>query len=214
MQPIRLDLDVADADADGFLNDATGADPFTTFLNNGATPDGLAHQLNLTSAANLSALTFTVVGTDADDRVQTDAITGPNATTVESTKYFKTLTSITQSATLGANTMDVGWVDEVASPTMGLNPNSSRPAAIAVRQTGTANWKLQTTARDLDPSRAVDPYAITDQEDLNFTDDAAIVNKSASFNGVFGAAYQTAFRIVYNSYSSGAELQVWVNQGK
>lgn len=53
-------------------------------------------------------ITFT--GTDANDQPQSETLTGPagNAT-ITTTKWFKTLTSVTASATTGADTFDIGW---------------------------------------------------------------------------------------------------------
>jgi hypothetical protein len=117
MRPKRLSYTFAALDADGFANDVTGniaTTPWTTIL--GSPADGCAHQTTLASSADIHLITITVSGTDAEGRVQTEAIAGPASNTVNLTKYFKTLTSITSSATLGANTMDVGWTTLCATP--------------------------------------------------------------------------------------------------
>src|ERR1044071_363932 len=57
-----------------------------------------AHKIAIASDGNDSTHTFTVVGTNADGQAQTEVITGPNATSVNSTKYYATITSITISA--------------------------------------------------------------------------------------------------------------------
>lgn len=119
MRPKRLTYTLQALDADGYLNDATGAGPWTTIL--ALTTDGAAHKVTIASAANLSALTITVTGTDPNGWALTEAITGPNATTVTSTKYFKTVTGVSSSGTLGANTMDVGWAAACATPTYPVN---------------------------------------------------------------------------------------------
>ena len=77
-----------------------------TVVTTPATTDLLAHQVTLTSPvqATLAGVTFTIIGTDADDNAQTETgLTGPASNaTVTSIKYFKTITTITPSATMGA----------------------------------------------------------------------------------------------------------------
>lgn len=142
MRSSRYTYTLAALDADGFANDLTGAGPFTTF---GAPADGTAHQTTLASAANLSAITMTVVGTDANNNVQTEAIAGPAANTVNLTKYFKTITSITPSATLGANTMDVGWTALVQTPIIPVDPYKLTGPLLTVGVGGTCTFTAQQT---------------------------------------------------------------------
>jgi len=56
------------------------------------------------AAADESGVEFTITGTDDLGLAQTETVTGPNATTVSSTKYFNTITQI---AVDGATTGDV-----------------------------------------------------------------------------------------------------------
>ena len=205
MRPNVIDLDVADANTAGLADDLTGAGPWDSgdFVTTAPT-DGLAHQLSFTSAANLSAITLTVVGTDADGKVLSEDVTGPNANTVESTGYFKTLTSITAGSTLGANTLDVGWVDEVVSQTYPIDRLSTEQANIQVDVTGTIDFTVQelwANVYDYDKP----------QQDAPWLDIAALADKTAdtASQATTGA---TAIRIMINSYSSGAELQMYTNQ--
>lgn len=97
------------ASTNGFAAGVTGA-AFT--LTATAPTDGLGHLVTvLNNTANTHAgKTIAIVGTDENGNTQNETITGPagNAT-VTSTKYFKTLTSVTPSATIGADTFDIGW---------------------------------------------------------------------------------------------------------
>ena len=199
MRPNIIDLDVADASLTGFATGLTGAGPFTTFTVTTAT-DGLAHQLSITSAANISALTLTVVGTDVNGAALSEAITGPNATTVESVNYFKTITSITASATLGANTMDIGWVDEVTSITYPIDWRSPYACNLAVDVTGTINFTAQQTFVN-----------VLAGETAIWSDITALASKTADTVST-AAVGATAIRIIINSYSSGAELQLYTSQ--
>lgn len=55
------------------------------------------------SAADCSSSTLTIVGYDRYGAPMSQAVTGPNATTVQSTKTFKSIKSITSSATVAQN---------------------------------------------------------------------------------------------------------------
>ncbi len=55
------------------------------------------------SAADCSSATLTIVGYDRYGARMSQAVTGPNATTVQSTKCFKSILSITSSATVAQN---------------------------------------------------------------------------------------------------------------
>ena len=71
--------------------------------------------LTLTSAGNISAVTFTVQGTDSTGAAVTEAITGPNNTTVYSTKTYASVTAIYVNAAVGTNT-SVGIASSVYMP--------------------------------------------------------------------------------------------------
>lgn len=60
--------------------------------------------VSLTSAGNISAVTFTIYGTDDLSRPIRQNVTGPNANTVFSTVCFKTVTRVAASAAVGSNT--------------------------------------------------------------------------------------------------------------
>ncbi|CAB4212838.1 hypothetical protein UFOVP1437_63 [uncultured Caudovirales phage] len=105
-----------------------------------------ARKLDLVSGGNLSAITFTCVGTDADGRALSDAVTGPNANTVQSTKYFQTVTSITASANMSAVNITVGTSDDLATKKYLLNFYDEIAAVVAVHLTaGTATFSVQET---------------------------------------------------------------------
>src|SRR5438105_8434289 len=59
--------------------------------------------LGLTSAGNLSAINFTLTGTDDQGRVISEVLAGPNANTVSSVLNYRTITSIAVSAAAGTN---------------------------------------------------------------------------------------------------------------
>ena len=209
MRPKQIDIDPANANLTGFASNVTGA-AFTIATT--ATTDGLAHQVSIRndSATDHSGKTVTLVGTDADGRAQTEVVTGPGTSaTVESTKYFKTLTSATPSATIGADTFDIGWVDEVASQTIPLNWRSNTPALVHVVVTGTINYDIEATLQDIYNNVSA-PFTFTDQEDAAWFNDANFTAKTASLADDLALAGYRAIRIVINSYTDTAELQVFL----
>ena len=76
-------------------------------LQSTAGSNGIGYKVSITTVGNSSGRTFTIVGHamgTATGIVTTEVVTGPNATTVYSTNYFDTITSITPS---GATTGDL-----------------------------------------------------------------------------------------------------------
>lgn len=118
-----------------------------------ATTDGLAHQVTLTSPAQatLAGVTFTIVGIDADGAPKTETgLVGPaSASTVTSTGYFKTVTSIQPSATMGALVVSVGIAAPSLSPTIALDWRSIVGAMHQVEVSGTINFTVQETVDTL-----------------------------------------------------------------
>lgn len=109
MRRIQLSGTSVAADLNGFGDNVTGA-TFTLTANDAG--DSLAHLVTVlnNTATDHSGKTIALVGTDADGNPQTETLTAPGTSaTVTSTKYFKTLTSATPSATIGADTFDIGW---------------------------------------------------------------------------------------------------------
>ena len=208
MRPKELDIDPANANLTGYLSNAQGAGPWT--MTTTSSGDGLAHQVSIRNdaAVDYSGQTFTLVGTDADGRPQSDVVTGPNVSaTVESAKYFKTLlTSTASGAGTGTDTFDYGWVDEVASQTIPLNHLAGVPPTIEVNLTGTAGYDIEVSMRN--PWGLV--YNTDDQEDLAWVNDANWTAKSADLIDDLALAGFRSMRVVINSYTDTAEMQVYI----
>lgn len=202
-RPKKITLDVADANLTGFASNVTGA---TWTLSTTATTDSLAHQVSIRndSITDHSGKTALLTGTDADDKAITETVTLPGASaTVESSLYFKTLTSIVPSATIGSDTMDIGWVDEVVSKTYPINWRGG-DMKIGIIITGTMDVTLQHTFDDVqDATIAASQGAMAW---IN-TSDSNAVNATASVNSFYDYLPRAA-RLVVNSYSSGAEVDI------
>lgn len=205
MRPKQFDVDPANANLTGFASNVTGAS-FTLTAN--ASGDGLAHRVSIKNdtATDHAGKTVTLVGTDADGKALTEVVTGPGVSaTVESTGYFLTLTSATPSATIGADTFDIGWVDEVSTQTIPLNWRSTAAAAVYVDITGTIDFTVQETFDDVQ---------VPGQSAIQSAQWVAITALSAKTADTVGTATvgATAARLIVNSYTDTAELQMHVSQ--
>ncbi len=204
----EYDVDPANASLTGFASNVTGAAFTLTATSSG---DGLAHQVSIKNdtANDHSGKTVTLVGTDADGYALTEVVTGPGVSaTVESTGYFKTLTSATPSATIGADTFDIGWVDEVATQSIPLDWRSDVAAAINVDVTGTIDFTVQQTFDDVQrPGQT--PQSAT--QNVQWLAISALSAKTADTTST-STVGATAIRLIVNSYTDTAELQMNVNQ--
>ena len=81
--------------------------------------NGYGFKVSVTSSGNDATTVFTITGTivgkTTDGGIGTDTITGVNANTVSSTKYFSSVTSVVASAT-SANNVSVGYTADIALP--------------------------------------------------------------------------------------------------
>jgi hypothetical protein len=198
MRPKQFDIDPANASLTGFRSNATGVDFALTATDSG---DGLAHRVSIRndSATDHSGKTITLVGTDPDGKALTEVVTGPDTSaTVESTGYFLTLTSATISATIGVDTFDIGWVDEVATQTIPIDARSSVSATVAIDVTGTINYTGQETFSDIQAGAAAHWLPIS-----------ALASKTADLTSSASLGSR-AIRLVVNSYTDTAEIQMFV----
>lgn len=132
------------ANLTGFASNATGA-AFTLTANNAA--DSVAHKVTIRndSATDHAGKTVTLVGTAFDGSALTEAVTGPGTSaTVTSTGYFLTLTSATPSATIGADTFDIGWAAASITPPVFVRTKAGGMAlAVGISVDGTGAYSLQ-----------------------------------------------------------------------
>ena len=98
--PVTITADTVALDADG-ISVAASVGNNAALVIGGALADGgsvtLSHGrlITILSAGDDSSKSFTVVGTDVNGDSQTETVTGANAGTATSSKYFKTIASIT-----------------------------------------------------------------------------------------------------------------------
>jgi len=184
----------ANANLTGFASNVTGA-AFTLTANSSG--DSLAHQVSIRndSATNHSGKTVTLVGTDQDGVTQTEVVTGPaGSATVESAKYFLTLTSATPSATIGADTFDIGWVDEFATKTLPINWRGGI-GSLSIDITGTINYDLEQTFDDIQFKASPFVWGV----DNSATQAGVTTDLTVLYEG-----HPKAIRVKVNSYTDGA----------
>ena len=189
----------------GFLSNATGA---TWTLTTTTPGDSLAHFVIITndSATDHSGKTAALPGTDADGRAQTETLTLPAASVaVTSTKYWKTLTTVFPSATIGADTMDIGWTDDIIGPTIPVNWRSLHFSLThQVDVSGTINYDLEYTLGGVLGSTA--------PSTLSWLNHATTVNEATDQSGS-DTANITAVRLAINSLTAGATISLYLLQG-
>jgi hypothetical protein len=184
--------------AQGFTSTGAATAPTTT-----STSDGLAHYVTLTSPsqASLAGINFTILGTDPDGHEISNTIAGPaSASTVTSTKFFKTITTIQPSATMGALTLAVGIAVTAITPTIPLT-NSPAAAGMTVAVTGTVNYTMYETFANV--------YVhIANSVSTPIT---ALTSKAANTSGTASVS-ATGVILLINSVTAGATVTTWLNQ--
>ena len=120
-----------------------------TLASGGVATLGAAQLITLVSGGNDTGITFTITGTDCNGRAQTESTVGASAGTKTSTKYFKTVSSITHTGSV-AGTLSVG--NAIDSVSNNIFPDLSVPftqIGIGVQLvSGTATYKVQHSYQD------------------------------------------------------------------
>lgn len=201
----RISFDLPAIDPDGIVEDATGDldGVALTLIATGPGGGVDAAQMAFVASGDISSATFDVLGKDADGRVQSETVTGITTSPVETSKYYSEITSITGNDDISSATLDVGFVDECVSRTIPLDPGSS--FAIHQDESGTLELDVQLAMGPV-------PYG-RDQEDIDWQlHDAQLDDFLNTERFVIASGY-TAARLKINSYSAGASVEVFINQG-
>ena len=123
--------------------------------------------VGISSGSNETGVTFTITGRNHLGDVVTEDVTGPNATTANSTTLFRAITSIAISgAATGAIT--VGTTGEVNTPWIPLNLHQTPfnvGMTIELADSPTVTYNVQHTLDDVQ-DLSVTPTALN-HEDLN-----------------------------------------------
>lgn len=191
---------IAAADADGICASQTPSAGALTI--NGALASGgvatldVQRRVLITTAADESAKTFTVTGTNWAGNIVSQTIDGPNASTGATTISFKTVTSVTISAS-AAGAVTVGTNGVADSPWVRFDDFAPNYISVNCVVDGTVNYSVQTSLDD--PNNFTSPVPAGDMAWLDALD-GNIVSESTDKSG--GIQYAPTFaRVVLNSGS-------------
>lgn len=199
MRPFVIDIDPSDEDTNGFANDVTAASGAAFTLITDETPDGLAHKVVITPSGSVTG-SYTISGKNADDVDTTETLATDTTNAVTSVNYYKSDIVVLAPSGLGAETVDIGWADEVASQTVPLDWVEPSAAYIGIDVAGTINFTVQETPSNVWEDTTPAWFSLT-----------ALASKTAD-TAALATIGVVAVRVILNSYSSGAELQAYITQ--
>lgn len=210
MRPINLSIEPAAVDADGLASANSSAGASVTLdgaLTSGGvfvSADGLGRQFVITDAGahDQSSTVYTFTGRDVNNKEVSYSRLGPGSgASVETDFYLKEVDSITLTTPVAGSTVSIGTVDEVEAPTIPLNWRTDSGANISVDVTGTLNYTAQETNVKIQSETPV------------WFDITGLVGQTANQTSSATIA-TTGMRFIFNSYSSGASLQVYLTQAE
>jgi hypothetical protein len=157
-----------------------------------------ARQVTITSAGNDSVNTFVVTGTGVNGQVIVESITGPNATSVTTNSYFRTVTSVTISGNaVGAIT--VGMTATATSPWVRFDDFAPSNISLQCDVSGSATYTVQTSLDD--PNDPFSPSSTAAMNWVNSSDTAVVAaTTTQQSNFLFAPRYA---RVVITTTSTG-----------
>ena len=217
MRNKTFDFDPDNTDNDGVCVAQAVAGVGALTLNGALVSGGVAtmdyaRRLDQITAGNDAGITFTYVGTDENGLAQTEVVTGGAGTpsTETTTKYFKTITSITASGAAAGN-VTIGTTDELCSPAIVIDARSSSPCTIALDVTGTINITVQESFQS---TKRDDLQSIAWMNIDGASEDGALTDLTAITADAVGTSHvgAKALRFVVNSFTNAAEVQMHLSQ--
>ena len=206
-------------DADYFASNVTGA---TWTLTTSTITNGMAHQVTIRndSITDHSAKTAIITGFYGKHPI-TETVSLPGTSlTIKSTKYFSEITTIVPSATIGADTMDIG-ICEISITTLIKNnwsgDNQGICTTVTLAEQAEIDYTIQFTRSK------IEPYSYTHRTNcytglydtwnwFNF-DDTDVVNATTSTSTNVQEC-PNAFRWLINSYTDNTTpvIDIEINQ--
>lgn len=172
----------------------------------GATFTGsTARQVTIVAAADESAKTFIVTGTNVNGDPVSETVTGPNATTATTVSYFKTVTSVTISAN-AAGALTVGMTNTAVSPWVRFDDFAPSNISLQCDVSGSATYTVQTTLDD--PNDPFSPASISAMNWVN-SSDAAVVAATTTKQSNFLFAPKFA-RVILTTTSTGSVTSMFL----
>lgn len=209
MRPKEITL-TPQSDADGICQSqkpAAGGSQSLT-INGALTSGGSAtlnhgHLITITSDNADNGRTFTLTGTDFRGYALTEDVTGPNTTTVESTKYFKTITSVVVDDDTAGN-ITIGANGKSASQIVPLDTYQNPfNIGIGVDISATLTYTIQHTFDDVQ---------ISDLSTLKWFNHDDLAAKTADDDGNYAFAIR-AVRTLITSFTSGTITTTFIQSG-
>lgn len=203
-------------DADGIATSQTPAAGGVQSLTlDGALTSGgvytadIPRRIDITSAADETARTFTITGTNRYGDAITEALAGANIGIATSLNDFATVTAITvDDDTTGAVTSGNSLV--ITGPWQPADNFREDPhIGVVGTQVGTVNWGVELTLSPINAARAF-PYQnppVVDATDFNVLDHATLVGETASGGSIIETPI-TAWRGKINSYTQATGVGV------
>lgn len=156
-----------------------------------------SHLITITSVGDDSGRTFTITGTDYRGTTVTEDVTGANAGTAKSTKFFKTVTEIkVDDNTAGAVTAGVNG-ESVSNLYLFCNKTNPFNVGMGFDVTGTIHYTVQHTFDDVQ---------VSDLSTLKFFDHDDLANKNKDEDGNYAFAFIAA-RVLIVSGNDGASIK-------
>lgn len=200
MRPVTISRTLAAAVANAICLAQTTAGAGNLTINGGSASSGVAtldaqRKVGIASTGNLSAVNFTVYGTDQNGRSINETIAGPNNNTVSTTLDFYTVTRVAVNGAVGTN-VTVGTTGVGASQPIPLDLYLQAGSTVSVNVTGTLNYTVQVTNDDV--------YSNTNPT-WSSHPTAALVGATSSQIGTTATAYR-AMRLLTNSGSGTGQI--------
>lgn len=108
-----------------------------------------AYLVTVTSTGNDSTRTYIITGTNSSGVAMTETVTGPNTTTISTTRYFKTVTDVSVAGGGTVGTIRVGFGTAGVAPPIILDIHGRPDVSLQVVVSGTVTWTLQQTLDSL-----------------------------------------------------------------
>jgi len=128
-------------------------------------------------AGNMSGVTFTVYGTNRYGSDITEAITGPNATTVNGNKNFKTIERVAASGAVGTD-IEVGSADELESQWIPLSREDVVGIGVALSSGASMTYSVHKTYSDIRSSSFTEDNAVALDISTALTDATTTISGS------------------------------------
>lgn len=192
------------------IRTASGVGGAGALVLNGTTVSGgvatldKARRVLITSVGNDSGITFTITGTDINGNVQSEVLTGPNATTAQSVLSYKTVTSIVASGASAGN-VSVGTSGVADAMIVRLDDWALQRAGLQVNVSAAgANYTVSFS--DDDPNSPTNPVATALMNWIN-SSDAGVVAASTNKQSVVDPVTLFA-RLTLNSGTGSATMTI------